>query len=128
MKLMLLFTRKPEVSPEEFREYYETKHAPLSLKLLPFFKTYKRNYVRRDLSYDPGTEGSTNSGPDFDVATEITFETRADYDRMMQAFGDPEIMSQIIADEENFIDRSCLQMFFVDEEETPEEKLREFAS
>jgi uncharacterized protein (TIGR02118 family) len=124
MKLMLLFTRKAGVTPEAFRAYYETRHVPLSLRLLPYFKSYARNYVQRE-GYDP--TGAGNAGPAFDVVTEITFETREDFEGMMRAMADPKILDQIVADEENFIDRSKLVMFFVDEAETPKAELKAFA-
>jgi uncharacterized protein (TIGR02118 family) len=127
MKLMLLFTRKPGLTPKQFREYYETKHAVLSVKLLPFFKSYTRNYVRRDQNYQPGDASKPRSGPDFDVAVEITFETKADFDKMMAAFADPKIWAQIDEDMNQFVDRSRTQTFIVDEEDTPKEMLKKFA-
>jgi hypothetical protein len=127
MKLMLLFTRKAGLTPEQFRDYYETKHAVLSVRLLPFFKSYTRNYVRHDQNYQPGDSTTPRSGPDFDVAVEIAFETKADFDKMMAAFADPKIWKQIDDDMNQFVDRSRTKTFIVDEEDTPQAKLKEFA-
>jgi uncharacterized protein (TIGR02118 family) len=125
MKIMLLFTRKPGMTPQEFRDYYETYHATLSVRLLPFFKSYTRNYVQHDQSYSPG--GAAKAGPDFDVAVEITFETKADFDKMMKAFADPAIWRQIDEDMNKFLDRAKSKTFFIEEVETPKAKLTEFA-
>jgi uncharacterized protein (TIGR02118 family) len=124
-KIMLLFTRKPGMTPQAFRDYYETHHATLSVRLLPFFKSYTRNYVQHDQDYQPG--GTPKPGPDFDVAVEITFETKADFDGMMKAFVDPAIWKQIDEDMNKFVDRSKSKTFFIEEVETPKAKLKAFA-
>jgi len=63
---------------------------------------------------------------DFDVVTELTFASASDYERMRQALADATILSQIVRDEENFMDRSPegRMIFFVDEEESSEAMLR----
>lgn len=126
LKLIFLFKRKPGSTPEQFRDYYENSHVPLAIRLLPYFRSYQRNYIDQAKAYSPSGIGAQ---VDHDVVTELTFESQADFDRMMAAMGDPAIMRQIIADEENFMDRSpgARQMFFVDEQNTPAAKLREFA-
>lgn len=124
-KIMLLFTRKPGMTPQEFRDYYETHHATLSVRVLPFFKSYTRNYVQHDQSYSPGS--APKPGPDFDVAVEITFETKDDFDKMMKAFADPAIWKQIDDDMNKFVDRSKSKTFFIEEVDTPKAKLKEFA-
>jgi uncharacterized protein (TIGR02118 family) len=125
MKMVFFFTRKAGLTPEQFREYYETKHVPLALSLLPFFADYTRNYVRNDLGFERPSGGPNKPGPSFDVVTELTFASRADYDRMMQALSDPAIIKQIAEDEANFMDRSAHVIFFADAETTPHEKLKE---
>ncbi len=127
MKLIFLFRRKPATTFEQFREYYERHHAPLAASLLPYFKSYKRNYIRHDEDYRPSGIGVK---ADFDVVTEIGFASRSDYERMRQALADPTILTRIVQDEENFMDRSPQgrMMFLVDEEETDEQLLKFLAS
>ncbi len=114
VKLIMMFRRKPGTAPEQFREYYEKSHAPLAMRLMPYFQSYQRNFVRHDLSYRPGLGAEI----DFDVVTELTFASRADYDAMVAVLSDPALHQQIVADEENFMDRSAgaRRMFFVEEE------------
>ncbi len=123
MKLMLLFSRKPGMSFDEFRDHYETKHAPMSLRILPFFKSYTRNYVRQREAYQPGDDGVARPRPDFDVATEIRFASKSDFDRMIAAFAEPAIWKQIDEDMDKFVDRSKSRTFIVDEVDTPAELL-----
>ena len=60
IKIMLLVSRRPDVSREEFRRYYEEHHAPLAATRLPFLVRYVRNYVvdefRADIDCDCVTE------------------------------------------------------------------------
>jgi uncharacterized protein (TIGR02118 family) len=123
VKLIFLFKRKPGTTLQQFRDYYEHKHAPFAVKLLPYFKSYKRNYIRHDQDYRPGGIGAKI---DFDVVTELTFASAGDYERMRQALADPAIHGQIVRDEENFMDRSPegRMMFFVDEQETGQQTLQ----
>ena len=48
VKLIFLFRRKSGTTFQQFREYYEHNHVPLAVRLLPYFKSYKRNYIRHD--------------------------------------------------------------------------------
>jgi uncharacterized protein (TIGR02118 family) len=123
MKVVMLFKRKPGITFEQFREHYEKSHAPLAARLLPYFKSYTRNFVRHDMSYKSSTLGGEVN---FDVVTELTFESKEDYDRMTKALTDPAVYNQIVQDEEQFMDRSPggRLIFFVDEEKTPQSMLR----
>lgn len=122
-KLTFLFKRKAGMTLEQFRDHYENRHVPLALRLLPYFSDYARNYVRHDLAYRPEGLGVDNA-VQFDVVTEVTFATEADYDLMMQRLADPAVSRQIIEDEERFMDRKATVMFFADEERTPRAKLK----
>jgi hypothetical protein len=119
-KLILLVKRKPGLTAEQFREYYEKTHTQLALKLLPGFKSYQRNYVRHDLTYRPAHIEARPIEPNFDVIVEMTFETDDDYQKMARTLADPNISRQIVEDGERFMDRGSMQMFFVDEEKTEE--------
>ena len=117
-KIVLLVKRKSGLTPEQFREHYENQHAPLAVRLLPAFKQYRRNYVRHDKLYRPPAFEGDPIEPNFDVITEMTFETADDYQRMIEALADSTIQEQIVADSQRFMDRKSMQMFFVDEETT----------
>lgn len=118
MKMIVLFRRKPGLTPEQFREYYETRHVPLALKLFPYFKDYRRNYIRRDLVHRRA-DGATNPSLDFDAVMELTFASKSDYERMVREMADPKVRAQVVEDEERFLDRSATVVFMVDEERSP---------
>jgi hypothetical protein len=58
-KMITPITRRPELSRAAFRDYYETRHAPLGTRYFPFEK-----YVRNHLT------GSTPDGVGFDCLME----------------------------------------------------------
>lgn len=115
MKVVAMFKRKAGLTPEQFREYYETRHSVLGMKLMPFFSDYRRNYIRHDLGPQRSSAEENSARLDFDVVTEITFASRADYDAMLAALADPDIRQQVIDDESNFMDRSATLSYMVDE-------------
>lgn len=116
MKMIVLFRRKPGLTPEQFRDYYENQHAPLALKLFPYMQRYRRNYIRHDLAHKRATGEPLNSAADFDAIVEITFASKKDYDRMMHDMAKPEIREQVVEDEKRFLERSATVVFLVDEE------------
>jgi uncharacterized protein (TIGR02118 family) len=118
MKMIVLFKRKQDLTSEQFREHYETRHVPLAKKLFPYLKDYKRNYIRHDLRHQRAGNEVTNAPLDFDAITEISFASKIDYDRMMREMAESAIRDQVVEDEKRFLDRSATVVFLVDEEAT----------
>lgn len=110
IKAVALLARKPGSTHAEFAAYYENNHAKLIRRLLPQIIEYRRNYL--DLDSLAGAPDAPT--PDFDVITEFTFASRADYDAMLATHAQPEVKAAIEADEANFIDRSRSRMYLVD--------------
>ncbi|ATE65843.1 EthD domain-containing protein [Rhizorhabdus dicambivorans] len=119
MKLLCLLTRKAGMTHQEFRDYYEANHVPLISRLLPFFTAYERNYLNSGYSFSPAHVEERFAGPTFDVVTEISFASVADYQRMLDALTDPTIGDPIRRDEENFLDRASLALYMVDTVSSP---------
>ncbi|WP_375194253.1 nuclear transport factor 2 family protein [Sphingobium sp.] len=114
-KCIALLRRRPDISREDFIDYYETRHSVLIRKLLPGIVDYRRNYVNLDGAFlFPGAQPI-----DFDVVTELRFADRAAYDRFAARAAEPVIALQIAEDEENLFDRSATRMFVVEERASP---------
>lgn len=111
-KCIALLKRRPDLSKQEFIEYYETRHSVLIRSLFPEILEYRRNYV--DLEGLFQFEGSAPI--DFSSVTEMWFADRTAYDRFIERNRDPEIARQIMEDELNVFDRSATRMFVVDEQ------------
>lgn len=116
MKLVALFKIKAGMSRAECIEYYETRHVPLILEIMPdIFHDYRRNFVIPDSMFVPNHLEGAPPPPPFDMMTELWFESRAKYDEMGRIMSDPAIGERVARDEANFLDRSSMIMFMVDE-------------
>lgn len=110
-KSIALLRRRADLSHAAFVDYYENNHAPLIQSLLPGIIEYRRNFVDR-----AGAFTSDGAAPfDFDVVTELWWETRADYDAAMAIATAADVAARIAADEANFLDRTGNRMFLVEE-------------
>jgi len=109
-KVIALLKSKPGLSREDFINYYEVNHVPLILRHMPQIVHYRRNYVQFATYL-----AEEVAGLDFDVVTEFCFRNKADYDAANLVFNDPDVMSEIVHDEEHFLDRGETRLFVVQE-------------
>ena len=112
IKVIGLLKRKPGMSPEAFRDYYETYHRVIGEKYLNGFAV---KYMRRYLT--PFADPITGSLPEqsCDVVLEIWYPDRATFDRANESFARPEVADEIATDEEKLFDRVNNRFFFVEE-------------
>lgn len=111
IKFMIFIARRKDLSRQEFIDYYETHHVALARRVGLRMADYRRNYVTAGV-YD--SKGATAARFDFDVITEICFDTRADYEAFKAVHADPDVRKQIEADERKFIDQSKTWTYVVD--------------
>lgn len=116
IKLVCLMNRKPGLSMKEFVTYYEEHHVPLIDRLLPFHSDYRRNFIVEGSAHRPAhLDPAREDVRDFDVITELIYDTQEDYQKIMDALADPEIGRIIAEDEANFFDRASIRTYVVDE-------------
>jgi uncharacterized protein (TIGR02118 family) len=120
IKLIALLRKKAGMSREDFIAHYEMRHAPLAMQITAMGHDYRRNYTR-SLRVE-GKEVSTP--PEYDVITEVWFQDQKAYEKFAASMQVPEIRAQIVADEEQFLDRSASRIFIVDEYITETPRLR----
>jgi len=102
VKLLAFLKAMPGMKRSKFEHYYETRHVPLVLRLMPGIVEYRRNYLPEVVA-------------GFDVVTEIWFKDRATMEAAMMIASTGVIGEQIARDEENFLDRSATKVAFPDE-------------
>jgi uncharacterized protein (TIGR02118 family) len=114
-KVVMLFKAKPGISRTELMDYYERVHAPFVLSKLPQIRRYQRNFIDRN-----GMVVGPEAAPlPYDVITEMWFEDVDAYHEMMELYGSD--IGQIInADGANFLSMATVQLFVVDERQSPE--------
>ena len=112
IKSIGLLPRKPGMSVEAFRTYYESKHKLIGDRLL---RGYAQRYFRRFL--DPA-DGRSPDENEFDVILEIWYPNRDAFERCQAHLARPEIQAEIHEDEEKLFDRSRMRFFHVEEFES----------
>lgn len=112
-KILLFMKRRPGLSVEAFREYYETRHAPLAEK----YSSGVSRYIRRYIDPQPHPEtGEWVDGPD--VITELWFEDEKVFRGALAYITSSLMPDEIVADERNLFDRSSFRIATVVERES----------
>jgi len=119
-KVMWLMKRKEGTSMQELIDYYENKHSVLGANLFRENNFRPVKYARRYLHPmpHPMPEQAERSEPEYDVAMEMWFNSRADFDRMLEFSMPEEVADMIIADENRFLNRARVAVFILEEHET----------
>ncbi|KAL4876003.1 EthD domain-containing protein [Aspergillus karnatakaensis] len=132
LRLLITSSRKPGLTPEQFKEHYEN-HAELIKRLAgdTFPLSHRRIYIARTTTntntLSTGTDDATPRNAttpatvlrgtqtqfDFDATAELTFESQAAFDCFVARLQEPENAAQIEADEEGFLERSSVGIVFV---------------
>jgi uncharacterized protein (TIGR02118 family) len=118
VKLINLITRKPGMSREAFIEHYETRHAPLAMRLFPQIVKYVRNYSVGTENLHYAGRPHTATIP-YDAITEQWFKDQESYDEMIRMFmSDPQKFKELAEDESRFMDTTRAVMYLVEERHT----------
>src|SRR6266568_8666811 len=107
-KIIVLLKRKPGISMEEFKNYYETHHVKLAQRLAAGTPTrlYFRNYLTPYGNYQKSAQGAQSPEEEapYDCVTEVFYENEEHFRKYQESVSAHkyELFSK---DEENFIDR-----------------------
>ena len=113
LKVMLMMKRKPGLSLEEFIEHYERVHVPLALTNARNLVHYERHYLRPGRFVPFGDELIE---PDYDVITELWYDSETTYESQQELLRrHPEVLVDIVADEEQLFDRSKSRFAYVED-------------
>src|SRR3546814_10521989 len=112
--LVALLKRRPGMTLDEFRDYYETTHSKFAEPLKGGLAV---RYVRRYFTpiVHPLLDAEVEE-PEFDAMMEMWLKDQAQFDEAKKAFADPVLSKAIREDEPNLLDASKIRHFLVDEE------------
>ena len=110
-KIMAFMSRKPGLTREEFRDYYEQQHVKVVAEAAPRMRHYRRNFLIHD------DKLSRSDGIEYDVVTEIEFEDRASYETWRAAFRGPS-GHRVADDESKFLNTARIHVCVVEVEES----------
>ena len=119
IKFIMCCTRHPDMSREQFQDYWLNSHAPLFQK---FAETYRaKKYVQCHTIETPLNDSIRDSRgmlPEYDGVAEVWFESEKE---LVEAMSSPEgqkLSAALLEDEGNFIDHSKSAAFIVREHES----------
>ena len=112
-KLISFVRRKPGITKQEFRNYYEEHHSKLGAMFLP---PYCIKYLRRYIEpIRHSMKSNQPPHPEFDCLVELWFESETACRDFEATVSDPEKTKFIIEDEEKFVDRENTFRFVLDD-------------
>ena len=111
-KVVMPIKRKAGMSKAEFEAYYENNHRLIGEKYL---RGYANKYTRRYLhNLDDGIDVNQND-PEYDVLLEVWYPDEDTFRAFLESISTPVITDEIKTDEEKFMDRTNMRMYFVKE-------------
>ena len=120
-KLILLAKKNPELTREEFLDYYNNRHVPFMHDILANGAAiHRRNFVipSAPVDVDIGENTDPNTDNDYDVITEVFYEDYAAAEAAMRSFSDPEVQKLAEEDENKFLQRGSIRKYVVEVHET----------
>jgi hypothetical protein len=109
-KILLFMNKRADITTEAFRDYYETRHAPLAEKYSQGIVRYVRRYI--EPRPHPETGGWTDAP---DVITELWFADEAVYRGTLAYLTTSLMPDAIVEDEKNLFDRASFRIATVAE-------------
>jgi hypothetical protein len=105
-KILLFMKRRPGMSFEAFKDYYENHHAPLCAK----YASGVSRYLRRFLTPHPNPETGATEELQFDVITELWFEDEAVFRGTVKYLATSIMPDEVVEDEKQLFDRAKTRM------------------
>jgi len=102
IKQLCFFRKRPDMSMEQFLDYYENKHSQLSKRMgrAPSIAGAAR-YVRRYLTPEKNPVTGTVIDSGYDCIMEIWWNSREDFEASQRRIADPDRLPAVKEDETN---------------------------
>jgi len=105
-KIFLFMKRRPGMSVQDFRDYYENHHVPLCAKYTSGLSHYFRRFINPCNHPETGPAGELP----FDVITELWFDDEKIFRDTLQYLTTTVMPDEIVADEKNLFDRTSFRI------------------
>lgn len=102
IKQICFFRKRPDMTMDEFMDYYENQHSQLSKRAgrAPSIPNAVR-YVRRYLVPEKNPVTGKVIDPGYDCIMEIWWKSREDFENSQKIISDPDRLPMIMEDEAN---------------------------
>ena len=118
VKFIMCVTRHPDMTREQFRDYWMNSHGPFFMQNAAAMRA--RKYVQSHTLDSPLNEGLRSSRgmmPEYDGVAEVWFESEQDLIEGMSSPEGQKLGAALLEDENNFIDHAKSSAFIVQEHE-----------
>ena len=117
-KQVVFFKKRPDMTMEEFIDYYENHHTQLGKRIgKPVIGSARRS-VRRYLTPERNPVTGETIDPGYDCVMELWWDTREDFEAAMRAVSDPERLPYTLEDEKKLFATHSYPVCSVTEYET----------
>jgi hypothetical protein len=100
IKQIVFLRKNPDLTMEQFMDYYENQHSQLAKKMgAPPPMPKAKRYVRRYVTIEANPLTGEKIDPGYDCIMEIWWDSRQDFEDSMKRIGDPEFIDKRKADE-----------------------------
>lgn len=120
IKQLVFLRKRPELTLEQFMDYYENQHSQLSKKMgrSPSIPNAQR-YVRRYLTPEKNPVTGEVLDPGYDCIMEIWWNSREDFENSQRIIADPERLPAIKEDEARLFANHSNPVCTVTESDSP---------
>ena len=118
IKMVMCLCRHPDLTREEFQDYWLNKHGPFFQDNAGAMRAKK--YVQShtvDTPLNEGMRSSRGMSPEYDGVAEVWFESEEDLMEAMSSPAGQQLGAALLEDEGNFVDHSKSCAFIVREHE-----------
>jgi hypothetical protein len=98
-KQVCFFRKRPDMTMEEFIDYYENGHSKLPQRIGAPFLPGAVRYVRRYITVEKNPITLERVDPGYDCVMEIWWNSREDFEKAMAGVHDPKFLDKRIEDE-----------------------------
>ncbi|KAJ4993088.1 hypothetical protein SVAN01_01440 [Stagonosporopsis vannaccii] len=125
--ILLFVTRRPGLSPEEFKDHYENVHIPLAQRLCAgtWPSKFTRQYLARITRKGFGGPNNPDRPPlllrgdahviDYDVVSEMTFDSERTFQAFYKRVYEKDVAAKLAADETKFLELGKTRIVVVGE-------------
>ncbi|KAJ4333145.1 hypothetical protein N0V95_009499 [Ascochyta clinopodiicola] len=125
--ILLFVTRNPTLSPEQFKQHYETVHIPLAQRLCAgaWPDKFTRQYLARITRKGFGGPANPDRPPlllrgdaqdiDYDCVSEMTFASEPAFHAFYKRVYDKDVAAKLAADEKSFLELGKTRVVVVGE-------------
>ena len=118
-KQVCFFKKRPDMTMQEFMDYYENQHSKLGSRIGKPILPKAQRYVRRYLKPEKNPVTGEMIDPGYDCIMEIWWDSREDFEAMMRVVSSPDRVSHTIEDEKKLFASHSNPVCSVEEHESP---------